>query len=138
MEKFMAGRNPVHIEGDVVLSICLEDTDAEGIRQFFEIVEPVFAKYGRALLLTDATRNVSVSAEARRMLAEWSKTHRVVTAIFGPGITTRAMLTLITRAMNLLGKNTEKAAFFATEAEARAWLDEQRREFLTKHPEAPR
>ena len=47
----------------------------------------------------------------------------IVGAMFGASAPTRAMLLLVTRAMSLIGGIKSNSRFFATEAEARAWLD---------------
>jgi len=127
----MAGPNPVYVEDDIVLSVVFGPSTLEGVKEFFTIAEPVFAKYGYAFLLTDATRGIfNVNADARRAIAEWSKTHRVAaSAVFGQGTMIRAMLTLVSRAMSFLGQGEQNIHFFGAESAARAWLAEQRQQY---------
>ena len=137
MEKFIAGPNPVYVEDDIVHSVVFGPSTLEGVQAFFAIAEPVFVKYGYAFLLTDATRGVfNVTADARRAIAEWSKTHRVAaSALFGPGPMIRGMLTLVSRAMSVLGQGDQNVHFFATEAEARTWFDDQREKHRRNNPQ---
>jgi hypothetical protein len=106
-------------------------------------VEPVFAEFGRIVLLTNGRAVMKVSAEARRHLAEWSRAPQIVaSAIYDAHPMSRALLALITGAMNFYlqaaGKPTVTISFFSTELEARRWLSEKRRLFLETHPELKR
>jgi hypothetical protein len=107
------------------------------VTEFFAIVEPVFASYGQAFMLTDATQTFAVTAEARRAIAEWGKTHQVAaSAVFGPSLTVRAMLTLVTGAMKIVGNSDQNIRYFATESAARLWIDEQRQKLQASRPKA--
>lgn len=134
MEKVLDAPNEVYVEDDLIFSVSRQPTTLESVKTYFAAVEPLFLRYGHAFMLTDATRTLEVTAEARRYIAEWGKTHRVIaSALFGTSGATRAMLQLVTSAMKLVGKNGDQnIRFFSQESEARAWLDEQRREFYAR------
>lgn len=135
MQQFMAGTNPLYIDEDLVYTVALGPSTLEGVTEYLALIEPVFAKYGTAFLLTDATITLEVSGPARRLIAEWGKTHHVAaSAIFGPGPMARATLTLITAAMKILSNTDQNMRFFATESEARAWLDAERQAYYARHP----
>jgi hypothetical protein len=55
--------------------------------------------------------------------------HLRAAAIFGAGLIQRALMTLMLNAARLMRPNTPPLPlrFFATEAQARAWLEEMRR-----------
>lgn len=121
------GPNDVIIEGDMVFSRVHGVPDMEDMRKFFEMVAEVEAKYGQVLFLSDVTEGFGLTSESRRYTAEWSKNHRIVAnAFFGASTPARAMLTLVLRAMSLLGNSQAHTRFFATEAESRDFLDQFR------------
>jgi hypothetical protein len=133
MQKVVSAPNEVFVEDDLIYSISHKPSTLDVTKAYFVAVEPVFAKYGYAFMLTDVTRTLEVAADARRLIAEWGKTHYVVaSALFGPSGSTLAMLTLITSAMKLVGKGDRNIRFFAKESEARAWLEEQRQQFYSR------
>ena len=121
------GPNDVTIDGDIIFGRVHGVPTMEDTRKFLEIVAEVEAKYGQILFLTDVTEGFGLSSESRRYTAEWSKQHRIVaSAFFGASTPARAMLTLVMRAMSLLGNSQPNTRFFATEAEARDFLDQFR------------
>jgi len=127
MDPLKLGPTHVYIEGDLVYSVVNGVTPLEYAKRYLDVVAEVGAKHGHILLLTDVTRGFGLSPETRQYTAEWAKSHRIkASALFGANPTTRAMLTLVTRAMNLISRSDDNTRFFATEAEARAWLDPYR------------
>lgn len=135
MEPLKIGPTHIYIEGDLVYSVANGVTPLEYAKRYLDIAAEVGAKHGHILLLTDVTRGFGLSPEVRQYTAEWAKSHRIkASALFGANSTTRAMLTLVTRAMKLISRSEDNTRFFATEAEARAWLDPYRLpEFRKKH-----
>jgi hypothetical protein len=122
------GSADVYIEDDLIFSVvgARKDDGADKSQRFFEIVEPVFKKYPHVFHLTDARRGFSLNAAARRTYVEWGKTHAfAASAVFGAGTMTRGLLELTSRAISLFGKPLPMK-FCDTEAEARAWLAQQR------------
>ena len=83
---------------------------------------------GYTLVLVDASGASAMTPEARRMTVDNSRKNPApsAAAIFGTSLATRALATLLFKAIELLGGMDGNVAFFKTEAEARAWLDEQR------------
>jgi hypothetical protein len=111
--------------------------DIEEMRAYTAMCDPVIEKFGRLFMLTDGRAMFKVSAEARRHLAEWPRSAQIAaSAIYGGNMATRALIKLIGAAMDLLGKARGKPtlnySFFATEAEARAWLAKERDAFLRR------
>ena len=131
MQKFQFGTSTVYIDEDLVYTINEGPIDLAMTKGYLEQVDPIIAQYGRVFMLTNAKDNFAMTSEARRYVAEWAKTHTfTASAFFGAGPLSRAMYMLLVRAMQLLGKSRDNLAFFATESEARAWIDEQRTKFL--------
>ena len=139
MEKHQLSVNTVYVDGDVLHTVCGGETTLQMCKDFFVLVERVVAEKGRVFLLTDASKTLAISSEARRYLAERSKTYNitaVANVVTSP--LTRAALTLAARAINLVGKPATQTMFCATEAEARAWIDTQREDYFRKNPAAQR
>src|SRR5262249_25897626 len=79
------------------------------------------------LMLVDLSKTGAVCAEARKIGAERPKVPVYGTAIFGASFAIRVIAQLVTTAGSLLAKVTESPVrFFATENQARAWLNERR------------
>ncbi|HVK64293.1 MAG TPA: hypothetical protein VM694_07460 [Polyangium sp.] len=84
----------------------------------------------RVFLLVDMSKLGRISREARTTSAEGGKDLALRgTAIVGASSHLRVLAGLVTRAIALLyGDSDNPTRFFATEAEARAWIVERRRE----------
>jgi len=79
------------------------------------------------LVLADARRCGAVAPAARKVYLDGLRSARLDgIAVFGAGFHIRVMATLIVKSINLLTKRFPLLVFFETEAEARAWLLEQR------------
>lgn len=89
---------------------------------------PMFDEYGYTLTLVDATRAGTMTPEARRASAIYQREHSMPGAvgIFGVSVLVGALVALYSRAIALFSTRERETAMFRTEAEARAWLDEQR------------
>ena len=81
------------------------------------------------LLLFDLRNATSLTAEHRRASGEWWKKQQlesIALAHYGLGTIMRMMTGLIARAVELLSGRRANLENFATEAEARAWLERVR------------
>ncbi len=100
---------------------------AEVLAGIIAVIDPVLARHERAFLITDISHSRGFDAAARRLIVEWHKRNpAAASAVFGSNFVVRTLLMLIGRAASLLSQQTN-TAFFATEQEARRWIDEQRR-----------
>lgn len=80
-------------------------------------------------LIVDMAKAGSISAEARKISAENGAgiAFRGI-AVVGASRTLRVLAGLVSRAVDIMNKNKDNPTrFFATEAEARAWIAERRR-----------
>lgn len=92
-------------------------------------LETLALEQGRCFLLADVRAMTGIDAEARRMMATWSKVEHerlAGTAIYGCGFALRALLTLTFNAIQLFGRQELDTMFARDEAEARGWIDAQR------------
>ncbi|WP_044966417.1 MULTISPECIES: STAS/SEC14 domain-containing protein [Sorangium] len=83
---------------------------------------------GRAVLvLSDARRTGTISASARKVMAEELRGVRFdAIAVFGASFAVRVVSTLAAKSVQILTRQSYPVEFFETEGEARAWLLSQR------------
>lgn len=114
---------------DLCVAVFVGDIDAALMRRMNEELKRAAEGRDHIFLLVDQTRAGSVSAEARKLGVEGAKDLNIRdSAVFGASFHVRTVMTLITRVMKLIrGERAELVHFFATEAEARAYLAERRR-----------
>ncbi|WP_437320162.1 STAS/SEC14 domain-containing protein [Sorangium sp. So ce385] len=96
------------------------------------------AESGREVLaLADVSRIKAVPHDVRKLMASGAlgARHDAV-AVVGASFTLRVLAMLTARSMNLLTSRSYPIEFFATEAEACAWLLAQRDEIRARRPPA--
>jgi hypothetical protein len=81
----------------------------------------------QVLVLSDARRTGTISASARKVMAEELRNVRFdAIALFGASFAVRVVSTLAAKTVQLLTRQSYPVEFFETEGEARAWLLAQR------------
>lgn len=96
-------------------------------RQVLSLADQLYRIYGGAYLLADVSRNPPPPPETRRTIAKWPYLGAYVAALYGATAAVRVITTLMISAQRLLRANQPIITeLFNTEAEARAWLAEQR------------
>lgn len=79
------------------------------------------------LMLCDARRMGTVPAPTRKAMADGFRPVRFIAiAVFGASFTVRVISTLAMKSIQIVNRQVYPVEFFATEAEARAWLVAQR------------
>ncbi|HRI67180.1 MAG TPA: STAS/SEC14 domain-containing protein [Polyangium sp.] len=94
-----------------------------------EIYQQLRRERGRFFALFDATRMDGIDREARRALGNKKQLTDIlpaVTAIFGASFAVRTIGNMIDRARTGLGRTTTVRRFFDTEAQARAYIAQER------------
>jgi len=90
----------------------------------------VMAVFGTAhfYMVADMTRCTGLHPAARKYLAEWSKTNpfNSSSVVYGLSFATRTIVMLSLNAVKLIGRQSPELIILKTEAEALAWVDEQR------------
>ena len=128
MRELRIGPNLNYIEADLVYTVLGGFTDAKVATEYIALVTAVQREYGQVFTIIDNQKNQSMDPGARRLLFEFARKNLVsASATIGGGPVYRTMLTLLIRALNLVKSKICPTGFFATEAEARAWMDGQRR-----------
>jgi hypothetical protein len=120
----------IWIEGELVRVEMRAAADIPTLRYWFRILEEVERLHGRYYVLYLVREQVRPPpAENRRLIASWVGKHPysgiAVVAPHNPIFV--AISSLVVRAASLLWQSKQPAVFFATEAEAREWLDALRR-----------
>lgn len=125
-ERFV-GRHRLRTEGDVVFLQMDGDMVLDESKQIHAELERVLAEVGSVFVLVDMSYGRNTAPDARRFIAEWNRRHRVSGAvIFGGRVPQRAAATLVFAAIRLFRPGMFPLAMLKTEAEARAWIVEQR------------
>lgn len=99
-------------------------------------VDRVAGERGRLFSVCDASRGSGITAEARRVFADYSPNSPLeAVGIYGASFQMRIFLKLLVAANELLhsSRRTTRLKIFATEAEARAWIEERRLAFAREN-----
>lgn len=104
------------------------------LNSVIETYKQVHARHGRLFVLYDVTHSHGIDRAARKALHDSPSNgpQPTATALFGASFALRTMANMIERAMVGLGRPSMGMNFFATEAQARAHIDEQRRRLLNQ------
>lgn len=130
-EQHHVGPHVIEITGDVRLIRVNGPLSEAHLRTLFALGRAQLQRHGYYISICDTTRGTSMTPEARRANAEWfSENPEMLGAniIFGAGLATRVIITLITRATALLSRKPLHIEFVADEeaAFARAEIERQR------------
>jgi len=104
------------------------DVDGAIMRGLFELVRDVSSRIGRPCYwLHDLSTFRDFTPDARRVAADLDPSSIAATAVYGGTFRQRIAANMLVRAGALLGRPVPPARFCAGEAEARVFLDAQRR-----------
>ena len=102
--------------------------DEERIRAICADLRGLIEAKGCAFLLVNFSDAVSIAASGRKaVLDEFRDVRLDAAGVVGASFHIRVLSILITKALQTFTKRSHPLSFFDTEAEARAWLLEQRR-----------
>lgn len=109
---------------DTIFLAIVGDLALEEVHKIHAELEELL-RTGTMFFLADISRLGRMSPTARAAGSRWNhlKQARAI-GVFGAGFEQRVLATLLLKALRLLTKDfTAPAAFFATEAEARVWVE---------------
>ena len=113
--------------GDVIEVEVHGPVTREHAVRLHDLMAQVLTETGSCFVLTDLADATTVHADARRYIADWNRTHRASgMASYNTGFGTRAIATLLVKAIHLLGGENTALVFVREEAEARAWIAARR------------
>lgn len=117
----------VQEEGDLLVAIVDRQLTLEMTKQFCHLAAQVREREKRLFVISRIQGAQTASAEARRYFTDWTSKNPVdASAMVSTSTLARATMTLIISAVKLVSSRAIPTAFFATEAEARAWIGKQR------------
>ncbi|MGK3974313.1 STAS/SEC14 domain-containing protein [Sorangium sp. So ce118] len=125
-------------EPDGILHVAVNGDLSEEIARSIAAASQRIAESGReVLVLADVSRLKAIPADVRKLMSSGrvAARHDAV-AIVGASFTLRVVATLTSRSLRLLTSRSYPVDFFATEAEARAWLLAQRGVIRARQPPA--
>lgn len=122
------GRHLVRISGDLIALELHGPLSAEEMNTFFDWSEGVLRSHGYALVLTDCADAASGSTQSRKTAAERLRAHgeHIAAAVYGMSPVMRSMLQIFNGAVRMVTRRSLNIEAFATETDARAWLDRWR------------
>lgn len=121
-----AGEHSIARERDQCTLVIVGQLALVHAQQVHAVVDEALDRFGTAYVLVDSTRAGELPADTRRWIAQWHKTRRVsAVAVFGAGLLTRTLLTLLLNAASLLRKHPIPSVFVRSESAAREWLAER-------------
>lgn len=108
------------------------DAATEDVRETTKRINDLIRGWPYVLVMVDQSQQASMSSDARRAATETppGAPYRG-TVFYGGSLVMRTVGQLVMRLINALRKTDNPAVFFRTEAEARAWIDQRRREIAS-------
>jgi hypothetical protein len=125
----MVGENSLRLEPPETVSARIRGVlNVEATRELLGAMRRLCEGKARIFLLGDISGLQGMPGDARKVAAELLLGIPVAsTAIFGASFAQRVVATLADKTSNLIrGSSAYETRFFATEAQARAWLGQQR------------
>jgi hypothetical protein len=118
---------------DVVVVRFNGDVTGKETLDFIRLFESHWPPGRTVFLLMDMTASRSLSSDARKIFLDFVRRRRPFKAslFFGTPPRVRAFASIFLNAARLLIGVREPAEFFDTEAQARAWIEQQRRLYET-------
>lgn len=122
----MPGSHAIRCEGNTIYLRVRGAVEVSDIQILIDLGSGLAEQHGQYWILVYAHEMTTISSEARRLAVKNPRLYDFAGgAVVGASLATRTILTLIGRAMNLLGGIHVRFTFVQTESEARAWLLEQ-------------
>ncbi|HNN95133.1 MAG TPA: hypothetical protein PKI03_22810 [Pseudomonadota bacterium] len=123
------GKQRYRVQEDVVYWEIAGEVTAADVHAISDVTVAIHRQYGNVYVICDATRPTEFLPEARLAMRQRHEPGRAVTApsvVVGGSAVHRVLLTLVVRAIGLLGRNPPLVEFVATLSAAEQWLKGQR------------
>jgi hypothetical protein len=123
------GKHLMRVEGDLVATIWRGEVELAEVQTLFALYGQVHDQHGRVFILSDMRHSGVPPEKARRWMANWLREQRKLTgaAAYGANVVIRAVFIMLLRGIRLFGVHIP-FGIFATESEARAFIDQLRLE----------
>ena len=123
------GAHLICVDRDVIWWRLVGDVDYPDVTALFQLSERCAQQYGYTLLLIDGRKGASLTARARRAVAERHRDlpeRRNRTVVYGMSALSTGLIALTVRAITLFAKVPPKITICATEQEALAVTAQER------------
>jgi hypothetical protein len=119
----LIGPHRIILEEDVLFAYVSGPWLLDELKQFLLLCEETKLRLGSVYLVTIVGPGYDLPPPSRKYIGEWSRAHEVTgNVLAGAPFAMRALITIMTRALQLLGASSSGVVFTNTEAEARAWI----------------
>ena len=120
----------IHWEDDLLVARLHADYDLAAELYLQAARVALEERYGYRLVIVDARKGRTITAEARRRMVPWHRSRNApgAVAVLGGDFTTKTLVKMALSAARVLTKRQIRFAFCDTEEEARAWIEKQRKE----------
>lgn len=127
MRRVELGPAVVEVDGDTVFLNRQSAWTASNVGGFLALLEQIRADHGCVFAVSDVSEGLSISADARKRIAAWSRDHTLdATVMVKATIAARAVVILLMRGAQLLSGKTAPVYFASTQEEALAIVDRER------------
>lgn len=117
------------IEDDIIVGSLRGDVSVEDLDRLFKLCLGIRAKLGYFLVMIDVTKLGKVPSIVRQRAVKFGRQWPSSGTVFlGGSIVSRSFVMLTIRAISLLQGTNHSSAFVETEAEARKFFEERRRQ----------
>ena len=129
------GAHELRFEGDILFCAVYGVFTLADMQRFMSVSDAYAEEHGYGLVLADIDAATNLTAEARRYAADHNRevqqrdTRPRASALFGGSMLVRGVATLLTAGIRLVGGGGIHTRLAGSEAEARAFLAEQRQIF---------
>ena len=133
-DTFKTANTEIAIEDDIVVIKTLGEVTREDLVVIFDAYFKVRSRYGRVFAMYDGRQGKGMASDARKEIMASSdnpdrQTNAV--AVFGAPFAMRILVNMLDRALIGLRRRSLGVTMFATEAEARAHLAQQRQQLAS-------
>lgn len=128
------GTHLLRVEDDLVVTVWRGEVTFEDVKHVFELYGRVHEQCGRVFIMSDMRKSGIPSEKTRRWIVDWIREHRKIAgaAAYGANVVVRAVFIMLLRAVTLLVKIDIPVGVFATESEARIFIDQLRRQPIAR------
>jgi hypothetical protein len=122
-------QSQLQIRGDTFLAIVSGPLVGPLADEMLQQLEQILDKHPYYFVIANVSAMTGIPSETRARAGRWPYTDRCGgNAIVGAGLVVRTLVTMVARAVALVGKRVVPVAFFATEQEAWIWIARRRQE----------
>jgi hypothetical protein len=125
--ELVIGPHRLVVEQDVLTAYANGPFRLEETKRLLALSEETLSRFGSVYIVTIIGPGYALPPESRKYVAEWSRNHFATgNLIAGAPLAMRTLVTLLSRASQLLGAKNAAVTFVNDEAAALAWIAEHK------------